>query len=185
LKTGSRSVEFVGDDWRDVIKISSLLSSHSDLNGCLFGVTNYAGFTPLFADRGFPADLSYDVAEVIKYLSAKYDSHASWALFSELKAIDWSEAANGFDLRISELDASGHGEVLTKWLHEPGLEWVREKLMSQPDVPVRSKGRVFKRLRLTRRDSLTDTEFPLLMQLMECLAKRFGADGVRMVVWFD
>jgi hypothetical protein len=57
--------------------------------------------------------------------------------------------------------------------------------MSQPDVPVRTEGRVFKRLRLTRRDSLTDTEFPLLMSLMECLAKRYGDDHVRLVVWFD
>lgn len=175
----------IGDDWHDVIKISSLLSSHSDLNGCLFGVTNYANFRPLFAERGVPPDVSYDVAELITASNLKDDDHKSWFLFSELKTIDWNEPASGLDVRISEFDESGEGEPMTKWLHKPEFEWVREKLVAEPNIPVRANGRVFKRMWLKRRDSLAGTEFPLLMDLMACLATRFGDDGVRVVVWFE
>ena len=174
----------VSDEWYEVINISSLLLQHGDLNGCLFGVDNYAGYAPLFPDRGLPKSCSDTLRARAEQVTDE-DSHASWALWSELKRIDWEEAATRNDQRVSELAREGDGErVVTKWLHEPHLQGVRDALDRDPSATVKVGDRKFRRLVLRRRDCLVDTDFPLVMKLMTCLAERFGDDGVRLTVWF-
>lgn len=171
----------ISDEWYEIVNVSNLLLQHADLNGCLFGVDNYAQYAPLFADRGIPADCS----ETLKPRAERFrdeDSHASWALWAEIKHIDWTERAIGNDRRISEL--ARNNEMVTKWLNKPGLENVRDALDRDPNATVELGERIFRRNILTRNDSLRDTEFPLVMKLMACLAERFTDDGVRLTVWF-
>lgn len=176
----------IDGEWSEVINVSSILLDHSDLNGCLFGVDNYAGYRPLFAQRGFPDDLSEQVNDKLRSLRIDSDeSKATWASFRELNHIDWSEAATAYDKRITEYSLDEGVEArITKWLQHPRLDWVRKKLDQDPATEIRTENRVFRRGVLSRMDSLTDTDFPLLMELMRCLARRFGEEFVRLVVWF-
>ncbi|WP_437687239.1 hypothetical protein [Sorangium sp. So ce176] len=178
------AVEFrIEDEWYDVINVSSLLLQHYDLNGCLFGVDNYADFVPLFAGRGVPGDCSENLKQKVStYLDD--ESWPSWVLYSELACIDWDERAVSRDYRISEYVVYGDGKekFVTKWLNKLEHDWVREAL--ETELEVRSGDRVFRRPVLRRADAIAGTEFGLLMKLMGCLADRFGVDGVRLVVWF-
>jgi|ERR1051325_6352545 hypothetical protein len=173
------------DEWLSVINVSSLLMKHLDLNGCLFGVDNYAGYVPLFAERGLPSDCSAELLrDLQQYLRG--DGHASWVSWHELRAVDWEENAPVRDQRITEFAREGDREVaVTKWLNDPHWAWVRDALVQHPEAVIETDQRVFRRLILKRSDCLADTEFPLLMKLMACLAERFGDDNVRLVVWFD
>lgn len=176
----------LGGEWYEVVIVGSLLLRHCDLNGCLFGVDNYGEFRPLFPDRGMPPDRSATLAERTSDLDPS-ESHASWVLWKELREVDWSEVAMGRDRRITECVVGDDGveSVVTKWLHKAGLEWVEESLSRDPTVEVRLGNLLFRRAILQRSDALDDTEFPLVMRLMECLAERFGGENVRLVVWFE
>ena len=171
--------------WLSVIDISSLLMKHFDLHGCLFGIDNYAGYSPLFADRGLPPDCSDAIlTDTQQYMSE--NGHPSWVLWSELRVVDWQERAPVRDQRITEFIREEESEIkVTKWLNDPNWAWVRAALDRDPEAEILADGRVFRRLVLRRSDCLVDTDFPLLMELMACLAERFGDDNVRMVVWFD
>ncbi len=181
---GNVEVQF-GDIWCSVIDVSSLLLKLGDLNACLFGVDNYGGFIPLFPDRGVPVDCGESMRRDID-LFMEADAHPSWAFWSELKAVDWSELAASRDMRVTEyiIEEGGVEREVTKWLSKAGLGWVRESLDRNPDSDVRDGNRLFRRVVMRRSDVLADTEFPLLMELMACLAKTFGDAGVRIFVWF-
>jgi hypothetical protein len=179
------AIEFrVASEWYEVISASALLFQHADLNACLFGFDNYAECQPLFPDRGLPDDCSESVrTNALQYLDE--DSHPSWVLWDELMRIDWHELALQRDQRVSEFRQENGEEVfVTKWLNKAGFESVKEALDHDPVATVECHGRVFRRSILTRNDSLSGTDFPLLMKLMACLAERFGDDGVRLTVWF-
>ena len=183
----SGSIEyFQVDAWHEVVQVDSLLFQHSDLNGCLFGVDNFAQFDPLFDLRGIPPDLSDALSSRLQPLDEGLE-RSSWVLWSELKAVDWNELALTRDQRITEfaIGDDGREEAVTKWLSSPGRDHVREMLDRAPNAELVVGPRVFRRLTLQRKDALLDTEFPLVMKLMECLAGRFGGDAVRLVVWFD
>jgi hypothetical protein len=106
-------------------------------------------------------------------------------LWSELAQVDWEETAPARDQRITEFLREGDTEqAVTKWLNDPQWNWVRDALDRDPKARVEAGTRVFRRVLLKRRDSLVDTEFPLVMRLMSCLAQRFGEQGTRLVVWF-
>jgi hypothetical protein len=178
-------VEFrQADEWHEIIDAGSLLFQHSDLNGCLFGVDNYAGFAPLFANRGIPEDCSYSLKEKYEAIRA-YVSHESWVLYEELENIDWNELALHPDERIHEynVDENGNEVFVTKWLNKPEHDFARSQLESHNFVRVGSQ--VFRRPTIRRRDALDDTEFPLVIKLMKVLAERFGPRAVRLVVYFE
>lgn len=171
------------DEWSECVDIASLLLTHLDLSGCLFGVDNLAGFRPLFAGRGLPSDVAFTLGSKVNRGDGLLD--ASWVLWSELRQVDWNERAETFDARVSEIAESENGDVvITKWLTKPELAWIKESLERNPEKEVRIGERRFRRLILRRRDALEGTEFPLLMRLMECLAERFGGEGVRLTVYF-
>lgn len=177
---------FVGDEWYEVVNVGVLLLRHCDLYGCLFGVDNYGGFVPLFEGRGMPKDCSFTLTERTSELDDS-ESRASWVLWQELKEVDWSELAPVRDERITEFAAGEDGgEVrVTKGLDYREFGWVEAALARDPSAEIRVGHRIFRRVFLRRSDAIEGTDFPLVMKLMECLAERFGVDGVRLVVWFD
>ena len=180
------AIEFrIGSMWCALSDISSLILQHYDLNGCLFGVDNYGSFTPLFPDRGIPSEYAESLRRDAD-LFTEIGAHPSWALWSELKSVDWSEPAAARDARITEYIVEGQGveRIVTKWHHKIGMKWVREALDRDPDSDVVSGDLIFRRVIMRRSDALLDTDFPLVMKLMACLASRFGDDAVRLFVWF-
>jgi hypothetical protein len=180
------SVEFLlGETWYDLFSLDTLLLNHSDLSGCLFGVDNYAGYAPLFANRGLPTDCSNS----LRTLAEEWGDEAedpSWVLWSELKRVDWDEPAEARDRRISQFTQEGNKEVFeTKWLGHLDWDWVRDALDKDADATVRSGPHIFRRVIAKRTDALEGTDFPLVMKLMATLAERFGDENVRMTVWFS
>ena len=172
--------------WSSVVLVESLILPSADLNGCLFGVTNYSGLVPLFADRGIPPDANVFDREDSKYFTMP-DSHPSWVLWRELAQVDWTERATERDFRISEysVDDGGRETPLGKWLQKAGMDWVRQALDEEPSREVRDRTSVYRKEYVTRNDAIDGTEFPLILKLMACLATRFGDSNVRLFVWFD
>ncbi len=187
------AVEFWSEgQWLELVDIASLLAQHIGLNGCLFGVDNHAGYVPLFADRGLPRDCSATLLSRAErsWAQAAQDSRASWALWSELARVDWEVRAD--DRRGTGAlgpddggyDADASDAVIDKWLHDRRWVWARDALDRDPDLFGQSGIRIFRRFVPKRSDCLVNTEFPLVMKLMGCLAERFGDQAVRLVVWF-
>lgn len=171
------------DEWYEIINAGALLSQHSDLSGCLFGVDNTAGFRPLFANRGMPDDLSVNLAERFGSIQ-EHTFGASWVTAEELTAIQWDEPAERRDERVHELRVSSMGEQLvTKWLNKPGHEDIRAALEFVEEV--RREDRVFRRPIIRRRDALDGTEFTTVLKLMSVLTDRYGVGASRLVVYFD
>ena len=95
--------------WFDVIDVGNILFAHGDLNGCLFGVDNWAGFSPVFAGRGLPPGSTGELEE----LSDADVAFPTWATWAEVRAIDWEELAGAPDARIHEMVAGAGSNVVT------------------------------------------------------------------------
>ena len=75
--------------------------------GCLFGVMNFAGFEPVAAERGLPADVPPQTAE----LAARWRYFSpTWTSWAETAAVDWNEPATRPDARIHEYIRDEAGE---------------------------------------------------------------------------
>lgn len=178
-------VEFRDNDgWFGVIDPSPLLPKHNDLFGLLFGVANFAGFQPLFANRGLPSDCDDALRAIYEATPDEYFG-ASWASYAELISIDWTREAEELDERIHkfavEPDGTEHyvGKSLADSL--PGL--VRRGVEEAGSYEER--GWRYRSCRITRQDAKEGTEMDLLVRLMTTLADRFGSGNVRLVVFFD
>lgn len=78
--------------WQAAIDLSLLALGESDGFGCLFGVRNTTGLTPLAARRGVPADASDGVRRLFDQLEADFAGEAhshTWLAWTELEALDW------------------------------------------------------------------------------------------------
>jgi hypothetical protein len=161
--------------WIGALDAGVVLERDYDVFGCLFGVRNYANFAPLFADRGAPPDS--DIGEGCNGLT--------WATYDELKRIPLDEAALAQDARIGcyEVDASGNerrtGKGAWSGAADPHLARI------DAGESVRVGNQIFRRGTLTRRDALGTRGFRILMDVAEIFAREYGAENVRLVVWFD
>jgi hypothetical protein len=70
--------------WFDLIDASVLIGKNYDLFACLFGVTNFAGFRPLFPGRGLPEDCGDALKQKFESAPGVYFG-ASWVSYEELK----------------------------------------------------------------------------------------------------
>lgn len=152
------------DDWFEIIDVGIALTGNYDLFGCLFGVRNYANFNPLFQDRDFPPDCSDEVSK--KFHSEEMYRHLTWCSFHELKNVNLDEIADKPDSRIFDEAQTPKGKIVIKRFLEGPEETHKARHMS-------------------RRQALDDPDYIQLLELMEVLAKSYGDEGVRMVVWFD
>lgn len=148
------------EDWYRVIDSTVLVSNPYELMGCLFGVKNFALFDPLFADRGLPEECSEEVVQ--EATSADYYKHHSWCSYSELQQVDLEESALAADLRVLKT-----------------VNGISVK------APAANEGEQAEATVMSRGEALANTGFEVLMELMGVLAKRYGNDGVRWVVYFD
>jgi hypothetical protein len=161
-----------------------------DVFGCLFGVRNYANFSPLFAGRGLPADVSEKVKSEAEgpYTDECYGH--TWASYEELCAIDFDELTLWPDSRIHIYEVKADGtEVCTGKAAEmlrhlrPGGPHLR------PGEEIRKEGKVYRTRHLTRGEVLNECGpdgegFPAVLASMKPLADRHGPENVRLVVWF-
>ncbi len=145
------------DDWFSIINVGIAMPGNYDIFGCLFGVRNLANFKPLFPSRGFPIDCSEEI--INEYKSEECYHDITWCTYEELKNIDYSELSLAPDERIM----------------------VERGIKRYPSNDSEAK----LRKHISRGEVLNDSGFQLLFELMGVLAKRYGNEGVRMVVYFD
>jgi hypothetical protein len=140
--------------WEGVIRIKHIVHRQYGMFASLFGVRNgehgaataHGSFHAIAYDRGTWRSASGAYATEVEGVGA------TWALWSELAAIDWEEEG-----RLYVDDEPPHTVY-----GDPG------------------PGR-----HLERRGDYFNGGWVTLFRLMEALAEQFGADNVRLSVWFD
>lgn len=166
--------QYGGLRWERAVDLSVLLPSRDYvLYHSLFGIGDHTDFQPVAPGRGLPEDASACVSDdKERILSQAYFGH-TWLTFQELQSIDWDESAvEGIAWEYSEGKATGDGITVRK-------EDPRRVLGTEFE----ERGSQWKFERITRRESLGEGG-PLLCELMAALARQFGADCVRAIVWF-
>lgn len=190
-----------GDEpWSAAIDIHFLTQGRDyDAFGSLFGeglLGNSSGLRPIAPRRGLPPDVSAQVrADADR--SADGASGHSWVTWAEIQAIDWDELGEQPDRRVHiyTRDADGTLRFETKALYDAalteGLRAVVDKEEAESQLSPRIwqagaewelGGKVYRVERLSR--SETREFWSGVFFFMEYLARRYGADGVRLVVWF-
>lgn len=186
-------------DWEAAVRLDCLYNGRSyDAFGCLFGVMNFAGFRPVAADRGLPADASATVrAEFETAPVPNGNLFPTWTTWAEIRAIDCDEPAERADHRLHRYERQSDGE----WAYRGKSGWSRESydVMGLPVDPIGApprewpagsvwtKGDVqFRAERLTRRDAIPlESDWDPVWQTMALLGRLHGDDNCRLVVWFD
>lgn len=166
------------------------LTEDYDVMGMLFGIRNYAGFSPIAHSRGLPDDIS---AELASELSSSAAHDPTSVTYQELANVDWSAAADSTDQRIYHyINVDGEYVLFAKSIE--GLYW--QSIAGKDAVPDGSKypegtewrtaDHLWRVQRMTRQDVL-DQNQPLrhVLAQMKDLAETYGGDNVRLVVWFD
>ena len=183
--------------WEFAIDLAQLNCSQSyDAFGCLLGVANYAGFTPIAAERGLPSD----IADRTRQDHARYSNESfaqTWVTWAELDAVDWDEPAERPDARVHRYlqDADGG------WVMADKSSWNRDLAQvtgvsladATAGTPVYPEGtqwrignQLFRSERLIRRDAVPATgAWAPVWTVMRTLADLHGGDNVRLIVWFD
>jgi hypothetical protein len=140
--------------WHSVIQIDYLVYRQYGMFASLFGVRNgdlgtpaaVGHFRAIAYGRGAPPGASPH------YATESEGVGETWALWSELAAIDWEEE---------------------------GLPWVDD------GPPHHVQGEPTTGRHRERRGDYFNGGWVTLFRLMEVLAEQFGADNVRLSVWFD
>ena len=180
------------DPWESAVDLSLLYAGRDyDLFGCLFGVQNLAGFAPVAAERGLPADAARRTREDLAQFSEQAHS-VSWLDGSDLAAIDLDEPAVRVDARIHRYirgadnawvyhskagqdpawaDATGHSLDQDGSAFPEGAEWL-------------VGDRLYRVERLRCRDVIGG-EWSPVFEVMRILIDLHGPRNVRLVVWFD
>ena len=187
---------YEGEPWLMAIDLWPL-NDQTDYTafGCLFGVRNYAGFTPIAAGCGLPTDLSSALrADLEPWVTAGQMSQATWVTWGELNAVDPSATPDHF---VGRVTWSAKDLPSRQTRHLVPTQWPPEVLDATGPPPPGWNPAVPHMTWTTRGldclyESLAvgvvlgaDTHWPHVFAVMRALAGRFGDEGVRLVVAFD
>ncbi|SRR5579885_2843409 len=160
--------------------------------GSLFGVRNFAHFRPIAPERDFPEDASELVKE--DFAASSEDNFSpTWITWNEIKAINWEEAVEVEPYQMRYFIKLKDGRMSWAQTTYPRAHLAQKLGLSEAALDSAWKhGQVFeidgKRYEavkfIKRKDSLTKG-WQTLFKLMEVLAEEYGADGVRLIAWFD
>jgi hypothetical protein len=187
--------DFVEDPmpWSHAIDLVMLYSGRDyDAFACLFGVRNFAGFEPVAADRGIPADASKETRQAAN-VCEPFDP--TWITWPEIEAIDWDQQATRPDARLHQYARGEDGEWREHGKSEPDREFAMHAGLSLAEVDARSRpagtewligDELYRSEVMLRRDAIpAGGEWEPVWQTMSTLAQIHGADNVRLIVWFD
>ena len=183
--------------WSAVVSVGLLLDRDYDAFACLFGVTNYAYFQPIAPNRDIPSDASEIVQLEIANLAGVPDAllWPTWIAWSEVQTIDWDEKTRHPDSRLHRYrrEADGHLTYETKAVWSAELAQITGHTLAEvtKQPPIWLEGQewhtdthVFRAEKLRRQDVLAE-DWQMIFTIMKLLARRFGDQYVRLVVWFN
>ena len=162
-------------DWHGVVDVGHFLPRNTNVFGCLFGIKNPSHFVPIAANRDVPADAS----EQVKADTREQDwcfGH-TWISWRELTQIDWDESVINAFVRRYKKDENGEWKSDGGFIPGPPFEYIEGASWQEGDT-----WNVIERI--SRADAVEGT-FDLTFDLMKRLAQDYGAEFVRLVVWFD
>jgi hypothetical protein len=167
------------------------LPRNYDAFGLLFGVRNYAGFDAVAPGRGLPDDAS---PELLSLQFGDGEHGHTWASWTDLTHINENTPAPHVDDRIHEYKRTAEGLRFVGKAGHHGHPWravagehADPKGSSYPHGTEWCAGdRIWRVERLSPGDVLRDDpQLRTLFETMRDIAGRYGADNVRLTVWFD
>jgi hypothetical protein len=193
---------YAKDFWMPLIRIGPLVDRNSGMFNSLFWPSDGTGFRPIAPERGIPADASEHVKSefATNHSAAPEDIWGpSWITWQEIKAIDWEESTQqgrlwGYHYRK---DANGEYRLVSPFSRSADeLSRVAEHLSTSTEELLagwgegtqREKGDSLYRVEKIRRRHCLEgglgRGWQTLFRLLEVLEERYGAEGIRLVVWF-
>lgn len=171
--------------WYAVVDVSLLIPQNYNLYACLFGERNYANFKALFPSRGIPLDASRRVVDEHKNMGEEAHD-ATWLLFSEYRSKTFvGMTSDGIDpfLHIYKREADGTLVLVDKLARkpQPHPDQFYDSVIKAGELE--SEGLIYRHMRVPYEEALEG--FKTTENIMVLLADQFGAEGVRLVVWFD
>jgi len=181
--------------WQYAIDLRQVYCGRSyDAFGCLFGVTNYAGFEPVAAERGIPADAAERTRSQARGFTPPAFS-ASWISWSEIEAIDWGECGTRPDARFHQYARGEDGQWHLAGKAEQDPVFAAHVGLSPAEAAARSwpagsqwliGDQLYRSEVLARRDAIpAGSSWEPVWTVMKTLASLHGNGNVRLVVWFD
>lgn len=184
------------EHWTGVIKLHAIIANRNrEVFAWLFGVCWNADnplhhdLPPIAAERGLPADVSYDTArsyaDTVPILPKEYFG-ATWVTLAEVQAIDWDQPIE------ERITVSRHGK------YPFGMRYWRSQFLQEhadlvpgpaetlhPDMEW-TVGDMDYRVDAMRRRDVLNPDWQVLLRMMDALATRWteGSSFVRLVVWF-
>lgn len=146
---------------------------------------NYANIEPIAPRRGIPDELSRRAKERIED-DRDWCHSFTYITYDEIQEVDWDKESENPDSRIGKYV---DGEMVFKAASLGELSAEESERIRSGEV-IEKEGDngakvEYKTTKQTRRECLSGAWEHLLFELMDCLAERYGAENVRMVVWFD
>ncbi|OPG11922.1 hypothetical protein [Microbispora sp. GKU 823] len=184
------------DAWAVSMPLYPLYDGHDyESYGCLFGVRNRLGWTPVAAGRGLPADASEPVrSRYEEYVRIDAAIHGcTWVSWAELRDLDMTvrpaargvldvQSVHGWSISRYRVDDQWPDDVVEEYGIPPWGASPVEAPMGRWEV----SGVTLEYRPMTRLDVLgPGTGWEHVFGVMQALARRFGLEGVRLVVWFD
>ncbi len=190
---------YEGEPWLTSMSLYPLYTdSDYAAFGCLFGVRDWLGWTPVSAGHGLPADVSEQVrADYEGCARSDAAVHGcTWVSWSQLRDLDMSArpAARGMLAVRSGPTSMPHTirryRIDDRWPDEVVEQYGIPPLGVSPTVASAGRwqvaGATLEYGPVTRLHVLgPGTGWEHVFSVMRALAERFGDDGVRLVVWFD
>lgn len=164
-----------GAEWEPAVHLGVIMPARDYvMYHSIFGIGDMTDFAPVAGGRGVPEDASERVLKATEPDLIDDSFGHTWVTFEELLAVEWEETALvGVASPFRDGQVAGSGR--TYRADDP-------RRVAKTDFE--EDGSLWKFDTITRRDSLAGSG-PLLFDLMEALAKTFGAKYVRAVVWFE
>ncbi len=171
-----------GSSWFDVIDAGMILHRSYNMFGMLFGMKNVGGFRPIANQRGIPAGCCFTTQDLHDDPDSELHSW-TWISYEEIKSIDLDEESPEYDSSLHEFGKADDGSWQDTGRTSYGcaeIDW--EKVGHATEYLEGDK--LHKKVKLRRRDCL-GSDWALLVRLMDALAEHYGAENVRLIVWFD
>lgn len=180
--------------WQALSALWVFVGRNRDVHDMLFGLNGGHLFEPAAPARGLPPDAS-------PYVRQQYEQRVayplgffgwSWLTWAEIAGLDWQERAREWQLhwyrRGADVRWVHDGDIVPEeyqgagWLYGLQVDLQLGRIRQETDAW--GVGDWVCRIEYPTRRMLIDPGWSDLLEYMAMLARDWGSEGVRIVVWF-